>query len=377
MRIALFCHSLLSDWNHGNAHFLRGLMTELAMRGHDVRVWEPIHAWSKENLIKDHGRAHLDEVHHYYRHLHITEFGARDIIRDDWLDEALSDRDLVLVHEWNDHALVRRIGEAKRRHGFALFFHDTHHRSVSDEDSMSSYDLRHYDAVVAFGDVIRDLYLRKNWVQHAVTLHEAADTHVFTPRPDVHAEVDLVWIGNWGDDEREAELHEFLIEPVRRLRISARVYGVRYPERGIQALRHAGIEYRGWLPNYLVPEAFGKARLTVHIPRRLYATTLPGIPTIRPFEALACGIPLVSAPWQDTEDLFRTNEDYLQATTGDEMCARIESILSSRTLSNTLRENGRACILEKHTCAHRANELLSFARKIRTNKTNFMQMSHS
>jgi glycosyltransferase involved in cell wall biosynthesis len=42
MRIAIFCHSLMSDWNHGNAHFLRGVVTDLLDRGHDVRVFEPL-----------------------------------------------------------------------------------------------------------------------------------------------------------------------------------------------------------------------------------------------------------------------------------------------------------------------------------------------
>jgi spore maturation protein CgeB len=352
-------------------------MTELALRGHDVRVWEPVHAWSKENLVRDHGREPLEEVSRHYSHLRISEYGSEEIDSDDRLDEILADCDLVLVHEWNDHKLIGRIGEAKRRHRFTLLFHDTHHRSVSDEASMSAYDLRHYDAVIAFGAVIRDLYLRKKWTQRAFTLHEAADVHVFTPRPDLNAEVDLVWIGNWGDDEREAELHEFLIEPVRRLRISARVYGVRYPDRGIQALRKAGIEYRGWLPNHLVPEAFGRARVTVHIPRRPYATALPGIPTIRPFEALACGIPLVSAPWHDTEGLFRTNKDYLPAKTGDEMRDRIYEILSSPPLCRSLRESGRARVLDKHTCAHRAEELLSLARELRTSENTLAPMNYS
>ncbi|CAN5724683.1 hypothetical protein BH23PLA1_BH23PLA1_29730 [soil metagenome] len=38
LRVVLFCHSILSDWNHGHAHFLRGVVTDLAERGHDVRV---------------------------------------------------------------------------------------------------------------------------------------------------------------------------------------------------------------------------------------------------------------------------------------------------------------------------------------------------
>ena len=54
-------------------------------------------------------------------------------------------------------------------------------------------------------------------------------------------EGDLVWVGNWGDEERTAELHEFLLEPVRALGLRARVHGVRYPEAGLAALRQAGV----------------------------------------------------------------------------------------------------------------------------------------
>ena len=41
MNVKLFCHSLVSDWNHGNAHFLRGVMRELHRRGNDIDVLEP------------------------------------------------------------------------------------------------------------------------------------------------------------------------------------------------------------------------------------------------------------------------------------------------------------------------------------------------
>ena len=47
MRIVYFTHSLLSCWNHGNAHFLRGVLRELAARGHDVRAFEPANGWSR------------------------------------------------------------------------------------------------------------------------------------------------------------------------------------------------------------------------------------------------------------------------------------------------------------------------------------------
>src|SRR5438270_11444500 len=59
MRFALFYHSLLSDWNHGNAHFLRGYAAELLSRAHEVLVFEQENNWSLSNLLRDHSPAAL------------------------------------------------------------------------------------------------------------------------------------------------------------------------------------------------------------------------------------------------------------------------------------------------------------------------------
>ena len=57
MRVVIFCHSLVSDWNHGNAHFLRGVLRELIALGHEVVAYEPEDAWSLTNLLADHGES--------------------------------------------------------------------------------------------------------------------------------------------------------------------------------------------------------------------------------------------------------------------------------------------------------------------------------
>src|SRR5436309_3074410 len=98
MRIALFYHSLLSDWNHGNAHFLRGISTELDRRGHDVRVYEPRAGWSASHLLREHGRAPLRAFRHVYPELRSRRFDVSSVD----LDRLLNDVDLVIVHEWND-----------------------------------------------------------------------------------------------------------------------------------------------------------------------------------------------------------------------------------------------------------------------------------
>jgi spore maturation protein CgeB len=354
MRIVLFCHSLISDWNHGNAHFLRGVTAELLRRGHDVRVFEPDGAWSLGNLLADVGNAAVEDFQAAYPILTSTFYNPAMID----LDRALDGADLVLVHEWSDRKLVRRIGQHRRDHSYCLLFHDTHHRAVTDPQAMQSYDLSGFDGVLAFGEVLRRLYLERGWARAAWTWHEAADPNVFFPR-EVEGEGDLVWIGNWGDDERTAELQEFLVEPVKELRLNAEVYGVRYPDEAISTLTSAGIRYCGWLPNYKVPEVFARSRVTLHIPRRPYVRELPGIPTIRPFEAMACGVPLICSPWHDTEHLFTPGSDFLIAHNGDEMKQLIYKVLNEPVFAEELAINGLATIKQRHTCGHRVDELLA------------------
>ena len=212
MKIVMFYHTLVSDWNHGNAHFLRGVASELIHRGHDVVVFEPSDSWSRLNLIDQFGDDPLKRFHEAYPDLEANVYRSEDFDP----EVAVKDADLVIVHEWNRHELVARLGEIRRNHDFTLLFHDTHHRMVTEPGAMAAYDLSGYDGVLAFGEVLRDLYLSKRLAKRAWTWHEAADTRIFHPLPDIpRNDGDLVWIGNWGDDEREAELHEFLIEPVR------------------------------------------------------------------------------------------------------------------------------------------------------------------
>lgn len=359
MNVVFFCHSLRSCWNHGNAHFIRGLVTELAHRGHHVSVYEPEDAWSLQNLLSEpEGKAALEESARMYPSVRPIAYRSAATLD---LDRALDRAEFVIVHEWSDRELVRRIGEKRKTSRFKLLFHDTHHRASTAPEEMAAYDLSNYDGVLAFGDVIRRIYLENGWANRAWTFHEAADIRVFHPLPGVEQVEDLVWIGNWGDDERTAELHEFLIEPVKALGLTGRIHGVRYPEEGKRALAEAGLRYRGWLPNHRAPQAFAKARFTVHVPRRPYAKALPGIPTIRVFEALSCGIPLVSAPWEDSEHLFTPGRDFLMANDGAQMREHLRALREDSDLRAELAQHGLRTILSGHTCGHRAEQLLGIA----------------
>ena len=355
MKLVYFTHSLSSCWNHGNAHFLRGVLGAFAAAGHDVVAFEPADGWSRTNLLRDHGQAGLDAFTKAYPNQAAIAFHC---LAD--CEAALADADLVVVHEWNDPALVARLGQLRRSGGrFTLLFHDTHHRAVSDADAIRMFDLDGYDGVLAFGDALAAVYRLWGWGERVWVWHEAADTTLFHP-PAVQGERrGLVWIGNWGDGERTAELEAFLLRPAQRAGMALDIHGVRYPPEALAMLAAAGARYHGWLPNPRAPAVFASHLATIHVPRRFYRRALPGIPTIRVFEALACGVPLVCAPWDDVEGLFRGGEDYLVAEDEAAMVAHLTALQRDPALRASLAAHGLETIRSRHTCAHRCQELLA------------------
>ena len=361
MKFVFYTHSLVSDWNHGNAHFLRGILGELVARGHEVAALEPADSWSRSNLLKDQGPGPIECFHLRFPDLPVSTYDAR-------FDHgaAVDEADVVVVHEWTDPGIVADIGR-RRREGarFTLLFHDTHHRAVSDSAAMAALTLGDYDGVLAFGEALRERYLAQGWGDRVFTWHEAADTRLFRPLAADGEKEDLVWIGNWGDGERSRELAAFLVEPARALDLSGSVHGVRYPAEALALLAATRLQYRGWIANADVPAVFARHRASVHIPRRPYVEALPGIPTIRVFEALACGIPLVCAQWEDVEGLFRPG-DYLVARNGDGMAACLADILRSPDLAAELARRGVETIRARHTCAHRVDELLDILARLGT-----------
>ncbi len=361
LSIAMFVHSLRSDWNNGNAHFLRGLARELGNMGHDVRCFEPRHGWSVEQLLaveNEAGEEALRDFRKSFPSLAVHTYTTSSIC-----PALLRDTDVVIVHEWNEPETVAAILDAAGSSGTRTLFHDTHHRASSTPQQLRQLQIERFDGVLAFGESLRTIY-RQRWGMNRVwTLHEAADAAAFHPIA-AQKKQDVIWVGNWGDEERTAELHRFLVEPAQALPdLCFTVHGVRYPQAGLDALASAGIAFAGYLPNLAAPCVYAQSRVTVHVPRRAYAEALPGIPTIRVFEALACGIPLVSAPWSDCEHLFRKGDFTMVRSTAG-MTDALRALTADSALARQQAEQGRQTILQRHTCAHRAAQLTEICEEV-------------
>jgi len=363
MRFVLFYHSLVSDWNHASAHVLRGVASELLTLGHSVQIFEPDDGWSLHNLREQGGEGVVKAFHATYPQLRSRFYDPNRLD----LDTVLADVDVVIAHEWNDPKFLQRLAEHRATTGgYKLLFHDAPHRSLQGTaapSSMRSRVIPHYDGVLASSDALRRLYQTHGWAANMWTWRDGVDTHIFRPWPcDPVPALDLVWIGVWGNPERASEVDEFLIEPIRSLGLRARFYGARYPKEALSTLRAAGIDYGGWIPDFSIPAALAAGRFTVNVPRRMHADGLPHTSAIRVLEALACGIPVVTAPWDECEQMFTSEVDLLVAHDGTEVKRRLVALHRDPEFARFISANGYQTVVSRHTCGHRVQELLEICR---------------
>ncbi len=193
MRIVIFCHSMMSDWNNGNAHFIRGIASELVGMQHVVDVYEPQDAWSAVNLTLEHGVAACERYRSVYPSIESKRYDPEGMD----LERELQGADLVLVHEWNTQNIINGVARLRERIPFIALFHDTHHRSISTPDALINCDIGGYDGVLAFGRALARIYLQSGLSNKVFIWHEAADIRTFKPELCQRKTDDLVWVGNW------------------------------------------------------------------------------------------------------------------------------------------------------------------------------------
>jgi spore maturation protein CgeB len=365
MRFVLFYHSLVSDWNHATAHMLRGVAHELLTLGHAVQIFEPTDGWSLHNLREQCGEGVVKAFQATYPRLRSSFYEPANID----LESVLADADVVIAHEWNDPAFLRRLGEHRvRGDSYKLLFHDAPHRSLQGAAPpllTRARVLAHYDGVLAASDGLRHLYETHRWAAKVWTWRDAVDTRIFRPWTcNPVPSLDLVWIGAWGSPGRASELDELLIEPVRALGLRARFYGARYPQDALRALRANGIDYGGWIADFVIPSVFAAGRFTVNVPWRMEEAGLPYTPAIRILQALACRIPVVTTPWDECTRMFTPEVDLLVAHDGIEIKHRLAALQNDPDLGRSLADNGYQTVLRQHTCEHRVQELLAICQDL-------------
>jgi spore maturation protein CgeB len=327
LRLVIFGSAAMASPEDGNSRFLRGVSSELLARGHEVT-------------------------------LHRSPRASFD------LERTLDRVDVVIVHDGTAPELVKAIRLHHASNGdYTLLFYDTHQRAATAPPEHRRFNLASFDGVLAAGEVIRQTYLDRGWTGRAWTWHEAADAYTFAPHPGAVRNGDLVWVGSRHDLGASQELGTLVLEPARRLGLRGVIHGDHYPWRARLAIQRSGLRYGGPLAEHLVPVVWARHRFTVELPRLAHA--LPGIPPVRMFEALACGIPLICSPWDDTEELLTPGRDYIIAHDQREMEAAMRSLHGDRAHAAELANQGRKTVLGRHTCGHRVEELLAIVGLLR------------
>jgi spore maturation protein CgeB len=360
VRFALFYQSIISDWNHGNAHFLRGLMRALQARGHQAICYEAVDNWSLRNLLAEAPDA-IAEFAAHFPDLRYERYRLGPGLEAQ-LRERLAEADIAIVHEWNEPEVIGMIGSLCSTLGVRSIFHDTHYRVVIDGAYRDRLGLERFDDILAYSPSVAQRYADLGF-HNVHVMHEAADTTVFAPR-DLPKRDDVVFVGNYGDGDRDREIEEYVLGPRQALpKLRYAIYGVRYPAAVLARLRNGlDVDFRGRLANVEVPRVYSGAKVVLHIPRRQYVELLPGTPTIRVFEALASGACLVSLPWPDTDGLFSAGRDYVVARSAEEMCELVSWLCQNAAAREELGRHGRQTIVARHTCDHRAEQLLHILR---------------
>ncbi len=179
MRIVFFVHSLLSDWNHGNAHFLRGVGAELQARGHDVRFFEPRDAWSLQNLLTDHGEAALAGFRAAYPTLQSNRYDLATLDLDETLDGVEPRHRPRVERPRPGAAHRRRAADPPRPTGCSSTTPTTAPSPPPSRWRPTTF--RTTTACWPSATSSASLYLERGWASRAWTWHEAADTRLFHP----------------------------------------------------------------------------------------------------------------------------------------------------------------------------------------------------
>jgi spore maturation protein CgeB len=358
MRIVWFYPSLLSDWRNPSASLLRGVAMELLLRGHEVVVYEPRQSPSLGRLLGEQGHGAVARFHAAYPGLASRRYDLEVLD----LDYALKGASLVVVHEACHPHLVRRLGAHRKSGGhYQLLFHAV--------GGPGGDRIPPYDGLLAGSERVR----LNGPTGRTIAWPGAADTRLFRPVAAGPAEADVVWIGDWDGDSDLPQLEALLLEPIRKLGLTARVIGAGYTPAARALLEGSGVGYLGWVPGFAMPEVYARFKAAIHYLSRSRAAEA-GL-SRRPYEALACATPMVCAQWDDPEGPLQPGLDFGLARDGVEMAGWLRGLLTNPVLSQTIVRHGRRTVLAQHTCARRADALLRFAHALARPQGQFVDWS--
>lgn len=351
LSIVILGQSITSSWGNGHATTFRGMMRALVMRGHDVLFLERDQPWYAAN--RDQPKPPLGHVELYHSLDELKERFAHEVR---WADVVIVGSYVPEGREVG--AWVTRIAE-----GVTAFYDiDTPVTLAQLEQNQCEYLsaelVSQYQLYLSFtgGPTLR--MLEQKWhAQRARPLYCGVDPALHEPG-NIETQWDLGYLGTYSVD-RQPMLEQWLMEAARRWR-SGRfvVAGPQYPKEinwpaNVQRIMHVSpAEHRAF---------FGAQRFTLNLTRADMARA-GYCPSVRLFEAAACGVPMLSDTWPGIEEFFEPGREIILVQSVEQVLSALREFdpHQARTMAHAARQR----VLSSHTAAHRARELEKYAMEV-------------
>ena len=344
MKIVILGLSLTSSWGNGHATTFRGLVRELTARGHDVLFLERDAPWYAEN--RDLPRPPWGRTVLYGSLAELQTQYASEVQNADAVIVGSYVPDGIEVGQW-----VQRAARGLR----AFYDIDTPVTLAALDRGDCAYLtptlILNYDLYLSFagGPTLTRLE-RQYHAPCARPLYCSVDPDLYYPE-DVPRDYDLGYMGTYSAD-RQPPLDTLLLEPARR-RPEGRfaVTGPQYPDSipwpaNVARTAHLPPEkHRAW---------YNSQKFTLNI-TRADMVQMGYAPSVRLFEAAACGVPIISDDWEGLDTFFKVGTEILVARSSQDTLALLQEM--GDAARNFLAAQARALVLTSHTAAHRAAEL--------------------
>ncbi|HEX3952826.1 MAG TPA: glycosyltransferase [Stellaceae bacterium] len=355
LRIVILGLSITSSWGNGHATTYRGLVRALCRRGHEVLFLERETPWY---------RAHRDLPQPPFGTTALYDSHAE--LHERWRG-AVREADLVIVGSYVPEGIAVAQWAQRSARGLVAFYDIDTPVTLA---ALAAGTCEYLDAELIPGF---DLYLsftggptlRRIEAEYgalaARALYCSVDPDCHRPQAVAPA-WDIGYLGTYSAD-RQATLDRLLCQPAQRWPQGRfAVAGSLYPA---DAVWPANVERIEHIDPTGHAAFYGKQRFTLNV-TRADMISCGWSPSVRLFEAAACGVPIVSDWWPGLDEFFHPGEDILIARTTEAMLEYLRDLPDGERL--LLASNARHRVFAAHTAEHRAAELEAYVAEARVRR---------
>jgi spore maturation protein CgeB len=358
MKIAFYGSSLLSSYWNGAATYYRGLLSELARRGHTITFYEP-DAFDRQK--------HRDIEPPDYASVKVyaaTDEAVREVIAEAAQADVVIKASGVGVY---DDVLLAGVAAAARPGAIRMFCDVDAPATLAElranPDHPMHRILPELDLVITYGGGPPVIEAYEGFgARRCVPIYNALDPSTHFPVPaDPRFVADLSFLGNRLPD-REARVETFFLDAAQRLQgRDFLIGGNGWESKAMPSnVRHIGHVYTR------EHNAFNTSPKAVLNIARDSMASVGFSPATRVFEACGAGACLITDAWVGLDMFLKENEEVLVARDGADVAMHLEALTPER--AREIGEAGRARILAEHTYERRGAELDALLRAEATAK---------